>query len=174
VRALPPDWAETPFVSIFALAGIVPSLVVMRRSVYAQTPGWDETFGQHYEDTDLFLHLALRARVRYVPEPLVRHRRHAGQSTADTGKFARQEQKLYAKWRRMEGLTAPQRAVVEAAWRFYEGRLTPYIGLRAGNRHLRRGEAGCAARFYLGALRRYAASFVPGFPLPGRSSERSP
>ena len=40
-------------------------------------------FGQGFEDTNLFLHLALVARIHHIAEPLVRHRRHAGQYSAD-------------------------------------------------------------------------------------------
>jgi glycosyltransferase involved in cell wall biosynthesis len=161
VRELPPTCPETPFVSVFAPAGIVPSLALIRRAVYARIPGWDEALGQHYEDADLFLQIALRSRIHYLPRPLVRHRRHAAQSSADTRKYGVQEEKLYAKWRRGIGLTAEEMAVVEAAWRFREGRLVPYQAVASGKRHLRRGEFGSAARFYLGAARRYLASFAP-------------
>jgi GT2 family glycosyltransferase len=155
IARLPPSCPETPFASIFTLAGVVPSLSLIRRSVYERTPGWDEAFGQHFEDTDLFLQIALRNPIHYLPRPLVRHRRHAAQSTADTRKFRPQEEKLYAKWRRGAGLTEEERAVVEAAWRFREGRLVPFQAVAAANRHLRRGAVAQAARFYLGAARRY-------------------
>lgn len=161
VRTLPPDVAETPFVSVFTLAGIVPSISVIRRSIYEKTPGWDETFGQHYEDTDLFLHVAIRSKVHFVPRELALHRRHDAQNTADPRRFGDQERKLYAKWRQMSGLTPEQQAMIRAAWRFREGRLIPSAGFAAGTRHLRRGEIGKALRFYGGALHRYLASLLP-------------
>ena len=84
VRVLLPAVADTPFISIFsAWAGLLPSNSLLRRSVYAATPGWDESLGQPAEDTDVFLHMALRGSVHYVPRKLLRYRRHAGQSTAD-------------------------------------------------------------------------------------------
>ncbi|HEU4678374.1 MAG TPA: glycosyltransferase family A protein, partial [Terrimicrobiaceae bacterium] len=101
-RILEPTDRFTPFESIYTMAGLIPSLVMIRRNIYEQTPGWDENFGQHCEDTDLFLHIALRSTVRYLPEKLVCHRRHAAQSTATSDRFARQEAKLYAKWRCLE------------------------------------------------------------------------
>jgi glycosyltransferase involved in cell wall biosynthesis len=161
VRTLPEECAETPLVSILCLAGLIPSLSLMRRSVYEQTPGWDEGMGWYLEDTDLFLQLALRGKVHYLPRALVRHRRHRGQSTADPARFPAQERKLYTKWRRGVGLTEAQRQVVAEALRFRETRLIPYQALRAGGRHLRAGSLFLAARFYVGGLRRYAASLLP-------------
>jgi glycosyltransferase involved in cell wall biosynthesis len=122
IEAIPDDDPMTPFVSIFCRAGIVPSTVVMRRSVYEQTPGWDEAFGQHYEDTLLFLHLALRGQIHFVAKALVRRRRHEGQSTSQPEKFKRQERKLYDAWRSVSGLTPDQAEVVRKAWQFRERR----------------------------------------------------
>lgn len=162
VAELPPNVAETPFVSVFSLATILPSFSLMRRSVYEQTPGWDEAFGQHYEDTNLILEMAVRSKVHYLAQPLVRHRRHAQQSTADLSRYGQQESKLYARWREHTGLTPDQQAVIQAAFRFREGRLLPYQGVRAGYRCLRQGKILPAMRFALGAARRYARSFLPG------------
>jgi GT2 family glycosyltransferase len=162
VRALPEECVETPLVSILCLAGLIPSLSLIRRSVYEQTPGWDEGMGWYLEDTDLFLQMALRSKVHYLPQALVRHRRHPGQVTSDPARFAAQERKLYAKWQRGAGLTEAQRQVVAEALRFREARLIPYQALQAGRRHLRAGALFLAARFYVGGLRRYAASLLPG------------
>ena len=164
VRALRPTEPVTPFAALFGLCWIVPSVVVMRRSVYERTPGFDESFGHVYEDADLFLQMALRAPAHYLPEPLVRYRRHPSQSTRSADHVNAQERKLRAKWRRPAGLTREQRAVVEAAWRFVEGRVVPAAGMRAAARHLARLEPLRAARFVGGAARRYAASFVSRRP----------
>jgi GT2 family glycosyltransferase len=162
VCALPEGCVETPLVSILCLAGLIPSLSLIRRSVYAQTPGWDEGMGWYLEDTDLFLQVALRSKVHYLPRALIRHRRHEGQVTSDAARFPAQERKLYAKWRRGAGLTQAQQQVVAEALRFRETRLIPYQALQAAGRHLRAGSLFLAARFYVGGLRRYAASFWPG------------
>jgi glycosyltransferase involved in cell wall biosynthesis len=158
VRALRPDEPETPFLSIFTLAGLIPSVSLIRRTAYERTPGWDEAFGQHYEDTDLFLHLALVSKVHYVHRKLVCHRRREGQSSADTRKHASQERKLYVKWLSGVGLTPEQRELVEAAWRFREGRLIPYLAVLAANRYVKQFALPRAARFYFGAARRYLFS----------------
>jgi GT2 family glycosyltransferase len=140
----------------------------MRRSVYDRTTGFDESMGHVYEDADLFLRMALLAPVHYLPEPLVRYRRHANQSTRCADHVFAQEKKLRAKWRNLTALTSDQRKVVEAAWRFYEGRLVPADGFSAAMNHLRRLELIPAARFIGGALKRYARSVLSQdhFPEP--------
>ena len=171
--ALPESIAETPFVSIFTLCGLLPSLAVMRQSVYAKTSGWDDMLGHIYEDTDLFLQLALHSPVHYLPEPLVRYRRHPAQSTASEtsrDREAVQQAKLYAKWSAATGLPPQQQERLDAARAFRAGRIVPASGLHAGAACLRRGQWRKAARFCGGALRRYAFSFLqklstaPGFP----------
>ena len=162
VRPLSAQEPETPFASILGLTTIIPSVAVMRRSVYERTTQWDEAFGHIFEDADLFLRLALISKVHFLPQRLVRYRRHDSQSTASGGRYHAQEQKLLAKWRAPQGLTPEQAREVQAAWRFREGRLLPALGLIAGTQHLQRGEWKQAARFYGGAVRRYAASFLTG------------
>jgi glycosyltransferase involved in cell wall biosynthesis len=155
VRALPDDCATTPFISVFALTTIIPSISLLRRSVYDQTPGWDPLLGHVFEDTDLFLQMALRSNVSKVSRRLVRYRRHANQSTASLERIGTQQHKLRDKWRNIAGLTDSQRAMVLEAQEFIERRFDPYCGMRSGMAHLRHGRIGKAARFFGGALRRY-------------------
>ncbi|PSB22025.1 glycosyltransferase family 2 protein [Phormidesmis priestleyi ULC007] len=161
VHELTDEEPITPFVSVFMPAVILPSISLIRRAIYDRTPGWDQAFGQPCEDTDLFLHIALHSQVHFVPQKLVRYRRHDHQSTTNSERYAQQQQKLYQKWRHLESLTAEQKALVKAAWRFRQGRVTPHKGLEAGTRHLKQGEVRQSLRFYGGALRRYAGSFLP-------------
>jgi glycosyltransferase involved in cell wall biosynthesis len=165
-RILEPTDRFTPFESIYTMAGLIPSLVMIRRETYEQTPGWDENFGQHCEDTDLFLHIALRSTVRYLPEKLVCHRRHPMQSTATGDRFARQEAKLYAKWHRL-GKTCPEkRQIISRAEWFRIGPLAARRGLDEARRYLVDGELRTALRFFLGAVRRKLRSMILG-PEPG-------
>lgn len=162
VRELSADEPETPFLSLFAIPAIIPSVCLFRRSVYSQTPGWDEELGVIYEDVGLYLHCALRSKVHYVPRKLVRYRKHAQQSSSSAEKFHNHERRLYAKWRDVPGLSDAQRKVVLNAWRFREGPLTLHRGFREGSLWLRKGKVSRAARFYAGAMRSYAASMLPG------------
>ena len=160
-RELTSESPVTPFISIFVPAVILPSVSMIRRVVYDQTPGWDETLGQPFEDTDLILQIALHSQIHFLPQNLVKYRQHDRQSTTDIKKYDRQQQKLYQKWLNLESLTPEQKALVQSAWRFREGRVIPHTGFCAGTRHLKQGSISSALRFYLGAIRRYVGSFLP-------------
>jgi glycosyltransferase involved in cell wall biosynthesis len=155
IRKLRADEPDTPFVSVFCLAAIVPSLALIRRSAYRLTPGWDASFGQPFEDTNLFLHIALRTKVHYLPDPLVRHRRHGSQSTTDLERLGAQERKLYERWADPPGLTEPELRTVRSAERFRERRLVPLMALQAARRHLRERRPLLALRFLAGGARRW-------------------
>lgn len=161
VRRLPPDQALTPFISIFCGAPVLPGSCLIRRSVYEHTPGWDESFGQHHEELDLFLNFALLREIHYVHQPLLLYRQHPAQSTKRSEQFETQQKKLDTKWDNPGGLTPEQRVVVKEAWRFREERMVPYTGFLAGTRHLHQRQFALAARFYLGAIKRYFNSFRP-------------
>jgi glycosyltransferase involved in cell wall biosynthesis len=152
-RILPPTERVTPFESIYTLAGIICSLTLIRRRIYEQGPEFDEPFGSHCEDTDVFLQIALRSTVRYLPERLVCHRRHPGQMTATDSRFAMQQEKLYEKWRKMAGLTLDQRRLVEKAEWFRAGPLAARLAFEEAKRRLQRGEILSALRFFLGKIR---------------------
>jgi glycosyltransferase involved in cell wall biosynthesis len=155
IKALPPSIAETPFTSIYAAwAGLLPSNSLLRRSVYATTPGWDEAFGQLAEDTDLFLQMALRGSVHYVPRALLRYRRHGNQATADRARILQQDLKLFHKWAHL-ALTGRQRAKVQAARSFRVTRLEPYWWLEFAACHLKSGHLAEGMKCILRAGRQY-------------------
>ena len=159
-RVLRADESVTPFESVCTLAGLIPSLTMIRLTIYEQTPGWDESFGQPCEDTDLSLHVALQSEVRYLPEKLLLHRRHSEQSTIDVSHLNKQEEKLYNKWTRMRGLTLAQREkIAKADW--FTGPLEARKKIDEGKRLLRKGEIRSALRFFVGAFRKkLEAAFV--------------
>jgi glycosyltransferase involved in cell wall biosynthesis len=160
VRRLRAHEPHTPFVSVLCLAGVVPSLAVIRRSAYVRTNGWDEPFGQICEDTNLFLEIGLEDTIHYLDKTLVRHRRHASQSTAEQDRFRLQERKLEARWRDTSGLTESQRKAVRSAWRFRDRRLVPLQAVWAAGRYARRGRLVAAGRFLGGAGRIAGRSFL--------------
>jgi glycosyltransferase involved in cell wall biosynthesis len=160
IQAIAPDQPDTPFSAVFNLAPVIPSVSLIRRSVYAETDGWDEEFGQHYEDTNLFLNLAIRSKVHYLNQSLVYYRRHDAQSTANDSRFIEQEEKLYKLWINRMDLSLSQRKLIDQAWKFRIGKLSACLGFRSGNDLLRRGKILQATRFYGGAVRRYVGSFL--------------
>ena len=159
-HTLQPSDRRTPFESIYTMAGVIPSLVMIRRQIYEQTPGWDESFGQHCEDTDLFLHVALRSDVLYIPEKLVCYRRHSRQSTTKSEHFGHQEEKLYAKWRNLEEATPQQRQTIARAEWFRTGPLAARLGFQQARRYLIDGEVLKALRFLIGSVRRKLRSII--------------
>jgi glycosyltransferase involved in cell wall biosynthesis len=163
LKRLPPHVVETPFVSIFsAWTGLLPSNALLRRSVYVRTPGWDDSIGQPAEDTDLFLHMAMRGRVHYLALPLVLYRRHANQSTSDSALILAQDRKVRSKWARMDGLTTSEHAVIKDALTFHEARVLPYFSACFGASHLRHRNLAEGAKCFLRAIRQWAtAVFTP-------------
>jgi glycosyltransferase involved in cell wall biosynthesis len=125
VRTLPNTEATTPFDAVLALAGIIPSAVMIRRTALQVAGGYDEGFGQGFEDTDLMLRLALIAPLGFVAEPLVRYRRHAACSSSVPGRHERQWEKLEARWRDVSGRSYSESALITRAWRFHDRQLCP-------------------------------------------------
>ena len=160
IRTVEPERPETPFRALLALAGVVPSLAVMRCSVFATTGGFDEQFGHGFEDTDLILRMGLRAEVHHISEALVRHRRHPTQLTTDPGKLVRQQLRLYARWRDLSWLSPEHAETVRTAWRFVDRRIVPAQAVKAARLHTRAGRPDRAVRFLGGAARIAALSWL--------------
>ncbi len=157
---LPRETIETPFVSVFTLCGMIPSICLLRRKAFEQAGGFDENFGHHHEDADLFIRMALDWQVRYVPQSLVRRRRHAGQNTCDTPEFrlkaASQEKKLYEKWLAAAAtLDSKRRGLILQAWRFKNGPLEAHLTLMRAKRSWAEKKYGAAVGLAAGAVRVY-------------------
>jgi glycosyltransferase involved in cell wall biosynthesis len=159
VRQVSAEEPITPFESVFCITSIIPSVCFLRRSVFEQTPGWDEQMGVIYEDVSLYLHMALRSEVHFVPHKLVKYRRHSTQASTNVAKFAENERKLYDKWKNMPGLTPEQDLRVRRAAWFRNGRVQPMLGLHQAAKHFRQGHLLQAGWYFGGAAKRYAGSF---------------
>jgi len=145
---------ETPFESVYSLAGIIPSLTLYRRKILDQTTGYDEEFGQHFEDTDLNLQIAIRSRVAYLPEKLMQYRFRTGQSSSDTSRHASQLAKLRMKWQQMSGLSEVQRTQVQFAKWFNDYPLAAKSGWKACKHALKDRRWFNSLQFAQGALRK--------------------
>jgi GT2 family glycosyltransferase len=160
VEDVPDSVPETSFASLFTVPGIVPSVTLMRTSAFVAAGRWDPSFGQGYEDLDLFLRLRLKGDVLFVPERLVLYRRHSAQSTSDPDHYWRQERKMRERWRDLAPLDPRERAMVVDAWRFWDRR---FVAQRAGSvasARLRNGEMWQAVRALLGGARILLRSFT--------------
>lgn len=165
---------ETPFVTIFCAGAILPSAAVIRRRHYQMTKGWDESIGQPTEDIELYLDLALRSEIHFVPERLVRYRLHPQQSTvANPDHFSRQVRKLYARWSDYHDRPGREQEVIRAAIRFKQRRYDILLGLRNARAELASRRYVRAARAVLGptrkalqAIMREAAGQPPTLVLP--------
>ncbi len=161
VRLLPDTEPQTPLTSILSgYHGFIPSSGLIHRSIFEATPGFDEDFGQPWEDNDLFVHLALRGEVHYLPERLVFYRQHGQQSTADTSKDEQQEHKFRQKWSSPDAidLTPAQRRALTDALHFWKYRAGSISGFKTASRLFREGDLQEALHFFAGALRRYPRS----------------
>jgi len=160
VRRIPDHEPLTPFVSLYCWAPVPEPVAFIRRSAYVQTTGWDETFGQHGEGVILFPQLALLGEVHYVPASLYLYRIRPGQSSRVEGKQALAERRVVEWWRNATWLTPKQRAVVQHAEWFRYYRLEPWKGIRVAAQDFCAGRVRRSLRFALGAVRRYACSFI--------------
>lgn len=132
-RQLAPEENVTPFVTFFCATGHGPFTMV-RRSVFEQTPGYDEHLCPH-EDTDMFCQLALRAPAHHLPTPLYFKRIHAtsiiNSSAEDAAKryayFWADAYSLFrAKWDHYPAQDARQQALIDEARKYYYTRHRPF------------------------------------------------
>jgi glycosyltransferase involved in cell wall biosynthesis len=155
VRRLPPGHPDTPFVALFFWGRINPSITLLRRSVYEATGGWDVGQGWYAEDLDLWLKVALRHRIHYVPEVLVRRRIH-GDNYGSRGASEPEERRLFQRWLDAPWLTVDERSAVHKAWRLRQRRFLPYLWREWGTGYLRKGELSQALTCYLRSAKRVA------------------
>jgi len=130
---LAPEEPVTPFVTFFCATGQGPFSMI-RRSVYAQTSGYDERFWPH-EDTDMFCQLALRSQAHHLPAPLYLKRNHATsiihaikQDTAE--RFTCFHADAYSifreKWDHYPAQDARQQTLLNEARKYYYARHRPF------------------------------------------------
>ena len=153
VRQVPEDEPVTPFASLYAPGGLVPTMsTVFRRAVYSETAGFDEAFGQGFEDSDLVLRVAVLSDALYVNERLYRYRRRAGQHSSDQQLLSRQYEKLFAKLRALEGNPESRKRLAMAE----DFRRGPYAAYRI----LCQSRALFQRRQWIGAVKRFVRALA--------------
>jgi len=154
-RELPTSARETPFVAVYAAGGLVPTMsTVFRRSAFMETGGFDETFGQGYEDSDVVLRACLRHRMHFVELRLYCYRRCSGQSSSDSERLGRQRGKLYAKWQSSLDFSESERELVRSAEDFRLGPFQAYQYLSSARKSWKDGKPSLAFGAVARAARR--------------------
>jgi glycosyltransferase involved in cell wall biosynthesis len=156
VKTLPRDDPAMPFEALFFWGRVSPSISLLRRHPYVEAGGFLEDQGYYAEDLDLYLRIALRGVINYLPERLVLRRIHPLNHGSRANAKA-QEQRLYKRWLDAGWLTADEQRFVRKTWRLRQARLLPRLWRMWGSEHLRRGELPAAMTCYLKSGKRVAS-----------------
>jgi len=164
---------DVPIATLVSSHRILPSATLLRRSIFAQTQGWDEEFREGSGDDDIVLQMALLSRVHFVPVPVMRYRRHAGNTLKHT--LYRDIKQFHRKWWYQPGLGRRRHACVRRAICF-DYRLAGLLQLNAAVRQCTQGawpEGAHHARAGLRKLSAYAllSAGIAG-PVLGSGSRR--
>lgn len=158
VRILPADDPVTPFAALFFWGRVSPSISVLRRDAYERAGGFSEDQGYYAEDLDLWLRVALKGTIHYVPDRLVLRRIHA-LNHGRRAEALKQETRLFTRWVNAPWLTEQERHLVHETWRLRQRRLLPHLWRGWGWEHLRRGELAAALTCYLRSGKRIATYY---------------
>ena len=165
LRKVPSEEPATAFESLFLVGAMIPSITVMRAWCYGRAGGWDESFGQGCEDTDLFLRLASSCQIHHFPEVLVHYRVHPGQASKRDD-FQHQYQRLTDKFSDLAAAGLVSADLVNRAMWFRSRRFVPFRALLDARRELRKGQLLHCTRSLVHAFRTYS-------PRQARQTEHS-
>jgi GT2 family glycosyltransferase len=161
---LPDHVAETPLESVLTHCGMIPSCILIRRSVFEGTDGFNDTpqFRKGLGDVDLFIQMTLAAPVHRIPLTLTQYRAHSDQITADIKQFDLQYRRLLERWRTLAREVPPStRNRIERALLFAECRKPLEIRLHAAASMWKAGSYITAIRIWLAAFARHLWSLLP-------------
>lgn len=163
---IPASNPKTTIEAILGNAGIVPSISIFRRDIYEQTPGFDEDFGQPYEDSDIFLHMAIRSEIHYLPDKLLLYRRHSSQNTAGNPDAERfnylegQRARLITKWMGLRGFLPEQQLRLDEALLNYQTMIVAHQGFSQATSFWQKGRFLKAFHFWGGGIRRWLKYYL--------------
>ncbi|SHL05760.1 glycosyltransferase family 2 protein [Rhodothermus profundi] len=152
-----------PFYTVMADPVNLPSNTLMRRQIFEQVGGWDETVPQPAEDRDLFMKIALFSELHVVPRVLVYYRMHSQQSTKNLAFALQQTARLMRRWVQYWRAQPPSRERTEVlrSWHLSMGRVGAWKSVQAGWRQLRSRRVVPGIRNIIAGVRRYLTSFLP-------------
>jgi len=156
IRRLNDDEPETPLFCFFGTSSIImPLCVMLRRSVYEKTPGFDETLRNSAEDFDLFVNMSLHAKVHFLPVCLACYRVHEKQFTSNWERVARGLNEFSLKWSQMQEIDKAYQNMIKDILRLRETWLPAYYGLEAAKLYFVKRQFIKALRFTGGAAKLY-------------------
>jgi hypothetical protein len=163
IEVVPDEAAETPLCAVLTHCGMIPSCMLMRRSAFASTTGFNEStlFKEGLKDVDLFIRLALQTPIHRVPDVLTQYRRHDKQISADIRKMDRQYEKLLRRWRGLAVCGTYTSRRLQRAMLFAECRKPTSDRLYAAACEWKNGEYRVATRIWMAAVARYIWSLLP-------------
>lgn len=163
MRVLPDDTAETPLDAVVTHCGMIPSCMLIRRSVFARTDGFNDTalLSDGLKDVDLYIQMALEAPIHRLQETLSQYRVHESQVTSDIRQMDRQYEKLLWRWRRIARNKRMNNRRLKEALLFAECRKPTSIRLHAAACEWEKGRYKAATRIWTAAVARYLWSLLP-------------
>ena len=151
------------FCTVMADPVNLPSNTLIRRQIFEEVGGWDESVPQPAEDRDLFMKIALFSELHVVPRPLVFYRIHGQQATKNLAFALQQTARLLRRWVQYWQQQPPsqERTEVLRSWHLSMGRVGAWKSLQAGWRLIRKGRVLVGIRNVVAGVRRYLTSFLP-------------
>lgn len=156
-QVLPPDFAETPLVALFAHHDAVPSVTLFRRDLYEKTAGWDENFRHAFEDQDMLWQCAVLAPIIHRPVSVARKRDHLFNNVKQS--LTPGFRQLARKWWQGKHLTPESRARVRQAMAA-EALLTARLNTQAAKQSFHEKDYSVAGKLLIRATRKFALHFV--------------
>lgn len=164
IRALPDGEPKTPIHAVFTHCGIISSCSMLRASVLEQTSGYNEdpVFQVGMQDVHLFIEMALKKEVHFLPTPLTYYRVHKDQISADKERAHKQGKRLHKYWQKeVKNMSPHERTQLEEAIYYAELRYPFWRRLKSAFYILRHGDWLTSTRVVMGALWRYLWSLLP-------------
>jgi hypothetical protein len=112
-RRVPDEHPESSFATLWSCPRAMPSGSLLRRSIFEQTPGLDETY-RCVGDLQLMLYMALQAPVHFLPVPQLRYRRHDA-NMSNLPATATELKRLKQEWWRGEMLSGREQSIARHA-----------------------------------------------------------
>lgn len=164
VRVLPDAAPEIPLHAVITHCGMIPACVLMRREVFANTTGFNESalFSSGLKDVNLFIQIALQTTIHRIPTVLTQYRAHENQVTADIRQMDRQYEELLRLWRRRALHTPYEDLRLQRALLFAECRKPTSDRLYAAACEWKQGAYPAAIRIWMAAVVRHLWSLLPG------------